>query len=377
MVATDPFALLVPAILLVLGVVIIIASRWGSRAAPYWGAGLLFSAVGFIAPLLPLPNRGQALVGDALFLIAFLLYGHGLLVRFRRPRMVLPRLVFAVLAYGGIAFAILVADSLHAELLLSDSACAVLLLWPLALVRQHLGHPLDRVLFGVIGLAAIESLVRVALLGSLIAAGSRIEDYYSSPYALWVQATAAIIATLFAISVLGTVAVDIIDRYRDAAERDALTGLLNRRGFAAVATAWPPATMAAVIHCDIDHFKRVNDGYGHAAGDSVLAGFAAILAARLPVGSHAARFGGEEFVLLLPGASPEQAAALAELIRDDLAQHDWQALGILQMITASFGIAGFAPSIASIEDAVARADAALYAAKAKGRNTVMLDGTKV
>ncbi len=376
MAAFNPFAALVPAIMLVLGTVLVTASRWGSRPAVFWGVGLMLSAAGFTASLLPLPHPVQAMFADALFLLAFFLYGHGLLVRFRRPRLVLQRALFAITVYLAIGVAVLGADSLRAELLLSDIACAILLLWPLAVVGRHLDHTIDRMLAGVIGLVALESLVRVALLGSLIAADSRIDDYIWSPYAFWVQASAAIIAILFSMTVLGTVAVDIIAVYRDAAERDALTGLLNRRGFARVAeNTSSDARFAAVVHCDIDHFKRVNDAHGHAAGDSILAGFAALLMDRLPAGGAAARFGGEEFVLLLPDLGPNQAAALAERMRDDLANRDWQDFGMTQKITASFGVATFDRRTGTIDEAIVRADAALYAAKSKGRNQVMLDET--
>ncbi len=373
MASTEPFALLVPAILLVFGTALIAASRWGSRAAPYWGVGMLLSALGFVAPLLPVPNKAQAMIGEAIFLGAFLCYGHGLLVRLGRPPMTLQRLAFALVAYVAIAHAILIADDLRSELLISDTTCAVLLLWPMLLVYRHLTHAIDRIIFGVIGLAALDCVVRVALLGTMIGAGSGIEAYGASLYAAWAQASAGVISVLFALAALGTAVIDLLGTYRDAADRDALTGLLNRHGFTRIlAGCTKTERTAAVILCDIDHFKRVNDAYGHAAGDRILVAVAAMLSARLPARGHAARFGGEEFVLFLPGQSPAEAAALAETIRRDLAAYDWRSAGIEGGITASFGIAGVDAASGSVEDAVARADKALYAAKADGRNQVAL-----
>ncbi len=373
MASTEPFALLVPAILLVFGTVLLAASRWGSRATPWWGVGMLLSAFGFVAPLLPVPNRAQAMIGEVIFLSAFLCYGHGLLVRLGRPPMLLQRLAFALVAYAAIAHAILVADDLRTELQISDTTCAALLLWPMFVVYRHLEHAIDWILFGVIGLAAIDCVVRVALLSSMVGAGSGIEAYGTSLYAAWAQASAGVISVLFALTALGTVVLDLITTYRDAADKDALTGLLNRHGFdRALAACSANGRTAAVILCDIDHFKRVNDAHGHAAGDRILVAVAAILAARLPAMGHAARFGGEEFVLVLPGQSPAAAATLAEAIRRDLAAFDWREAGVEDGITASFGIAGLDPSEESVEEAVARADKALYAAKADGRNQVAL-----
>lgn len=161
------------------------------------------------------------------------------------------------------------------------------------------------------------------------------------------------------------------------ADRDPLTGCYNRRFLqkgllnAELERARRYGTPLAVILCDIDHFKRVNDTYGHAAGDQVLADFAGLLLTltRDTVDS-AIRYGGEEFLLVLPQTDLAGAHALAERIRTAFADPSRATIAA----TASFGIAAVPAQAttppASSEALIGAADAQLYAAKRGGRNTV-------
>lgn len=150
---------------------------------------------------------------------------------------------------------------------------------------------------------------------------------------------------------------------------DPLTGLLNRRGLdAAVRSASVEPTYAAVM-VDIDHFKVVNDTYGHDAGDRVLRLVADTLASTVRRGDSVARSGGEEFVLLLHGANAETATAIAERARERLERSRVDIGGRQIGATASFGVAEARPGEA-VEDVVKRADTAMYEAKRTGRNRV-------
>ncbi len=120
---------------------------------------------------------------------------------------------------------------------------------------------------------------------------------------------------------------------------------------------------------DVDRFKAVNDGHGHAAGDSVLRAVAARAAAAIRAGDLLARVGGEEFAILLPGADLARAAEAAERVRATLAERPVEAGGTALAVTASLGCAALASGEAP-EALVARADARLYAAKGAGRNRV-------
>jgi diguanylate cyclase len=125
------------------------------------------------------------------------------------------------------------------------------------------------------------------------------------------------------------------------------------------------------VVCDIDHFKRVNDTYGHQAGDKVLRIIARSIASRLRKTDFIARFGGEEFVVLMPETSAEQAYAVIDHIRESIAECPFHFKEKPVTITLSFGVTAFAGE--NKPDAVfARADKALYQAKEQGRNRVII-----
>jgi diguanylate cyclase (GGDEF)-like protein len=150
---------------------------------------------------------------------------------------------------------------------------------------------------------------------------------------------------------------------------DPLTGLLNRRGYEAVLAMLGQGPISAVV-ADIDHFKSVNDRHGHDAGDAVLRRVAEVLAASVRRGDSVARAGGEEFVLLLSGASGELAQKIAERARERLSETQVDVGSALVRVTASFGVAE-AHAGEPIEQVVHRADAAMYEAKRAGRNRVV------
>ncbi len=157
---------------------------------------------------------------------------------------------------------------------------------------------------------------------------------------------------------------------------DRLTGLCNRRRLDQVLSGeWRRAqrygTPFSVIMIDLDNFKDVNDTFGHAVGDSVLVHVADILLASVRDTDVVGRFGGEEFLLVCPETSVEDARALAETLRRELQDTDFPLVGRL---TASFGLADYEadPGPAAL---VARADKALYRAKQSGRNQVIVAPT--
>jgi diguanylate cyclase (GGDEF)-like protein len=153
---------------------------------------------------------------------------------------------------------------------------------------------------------------------------------------------------------------------------DALTGLANRRTLdeslpREIARAARLGERLSVIIADLDHFKSINDQYGHVTGDQVLARAAAVFGTQMRPYDLAARYGGEEFLLLLPGASTDDAIIIAERLRKEIAKIEVP--GCLRQITVSLGVASWMTGEAA-EALVTRADAALYNAKNAGRNRV-------
>ena len=158
---------------------------------------------------------------------------------------------------------------------------------------------------------------------------------------------------------------------RVVASRDDLTGLLNRKAFLDLAAELLSDRAitrgaGALILADLDHFKAVNDTYGHAAGDTALQRFAEACTESVRSTDLVGRYGGEEFVLLLPGASAERAELVAEEISRRLASAP--SVDGMQMPTVSYGISLYDADTSQVDDVIAAADAALYLAKSLGRN---------
>lgn len=155
---------------------------------------------------------------------------------------------------------------------------------------------------------------------------------------------------------------------------DALTGLANRRYFFEgleniMSLAKRHRTPLSLIMADLDHFKTINDTYGHAGGDQVLKGFGVLFQKYSRKEDLAARFGGEEFIVALPLTDSSGALVFAEKIRFALEEMKWDQ--IKSKVTGSFGISQFQPGDTP-ESFIERADKALYQAKAAGRNRVMV-----
>lgn len=165
------------------------------------------------------------------------------------------------------------------------------------------------------------------------------------------------------------------DDLQRVAALDALTGVYNRRfGLQRLEEEIARAERAqgplALLMFDIDHFKRVNDTFGHLAGDKVLIRTAALCKSLLRDGDVLLRYGGEEFIAILPGAGPQDAAGLAERIRFAMARTEVESGDRVIQVTVSVGVVAATPP-SGAEDLIAEADARLYRAKALGRDRVV------
>ncbi|MCA9791087.1 MAG: diguanylate cyclase, partial [Candidatus Eremiobacteraeota bacterium] len=166
------------------------------------------------------------------------------------------------------------------------------------------------------------------------------------------------------------------EELRVLATTDSLTGAANRRRFLELAeqefqrARRYPSPLAGVM-LDADNFKAVNDNYGHDVGDQVLKALAGVVAAQLRVSEVFGRMGGEEFAIAMPSTDAQGAAIMAERLRQAVAALEVEARGEKVRFTISIGIAELTPADTSFASILSRADAALYQAKAAGRNQVV------
>ncbi|MBN1102695.1 MAG: diguanylate cyclase [Deltaproteobacteria bacterium] len=181
---------------------------------------------------------------------------------------------------------------------------------------------------------------------------------------------------------IGRRILDLESRILHLASTDGLTGLLNRRAFMErmeeeMHRARRQKTGLSVILADIDYFKKINDAYGHQAGDVVLQKFAEQIEGSSRPYDPVGRYGGEEFVICLPGADLSQAASVAERMRRGVEEMINVApdLSTAILITGSFGVATLEQgSGEDVDSLIRRADDGLYRAKAEGRNRVFVAG---
>ena len=374
--AFDSFALTLPIMALTVSAVFLALWRFGLKAALFWGLGFGCSGLGFLMSLPLGPAEAMAMSGDALFVFGFFFYGQALLTHFGVDYPLRHRLLLIGGYLGVDAYLVFGLGDLRSELLLNDLVAALLIGLPLSGVVQKAHATADRLLVAAASMVVIETLTRVAAINYLVGGNDDLAAFAESVYAVAIQITAGCFGVLLAAAAFGSMVMRVMLNYRRAAEIDPLTGLYNRRGLdqalkpAQGGTAWS----GVIVVTDIDHFKQVNDRYGHAAGDMVIAAFALEIRTSIPAGAVAARLGGEEFVICLPAANLAEAGVLAHGIRLRFAGRDWRQFGIDRQITASFGVAKMQAENDNLQAAIDRADQCLYEAKGAGRNMVVVEG---
>jgi diguanylate cyclase (GGDEF)-like protein len=226
-------------------------------------------------------------------------------------------------------------------------------------------HALDHALLGVQCLMAIMIVLRMPLLPVILGGQSPLTNFTQSEILGHILTLWAVIGPAAVALLIAKVIMAMVESYRNRAERDDLTGLLNRSAFEQMRI---DSESALLVLCDIDHFKRINDRYGHPVGDRVIQKLAYMLH---DAPGYAARVGGEEFALLLPNASIQEAREVADDIRRTFSETRVDGVQEDGMLSASFGIAP-SPMGSALHLAFSQADIALYQAKRTGRNRVVL-----
>lgn len=338
-----------------------------------WSAGFAQTAAGFALSTFSIEPAFDAFSSGLIFIGAAYCYGSGLLSHFGARRMRRGRGLFVASYTLALGYVVFVRDSLVYQLLLTDAGFALLLGLVVFVVARKASRPVDKALIAASAVVVLDSVVRTIFFTFFTTSSDNLADFAGSTYNLAVHVSTITVCMIFPFTALGAIASAAIERHRAEAERDPLTGLLNRRGFENVLeeNARSEPLSGALLVCDIDHFKRINDGYGHAVGDRVIVALAGDLQRAFGAAGYVARVGGEEFVAFIPGVTLQDATSLANMLRISFGGRAWAKLGIAEGATVSIGVSEVILSDRTLEHALLRADEALYSAKSAGRNAVV------
>ncbi len=234
---------------------------------------------------------------------------------------------------------------------------------------------LDALLCGLFSLSSMHFVAK-PFLAVRFGSGSTASEYVSSVYALFSQSGTGILLTTIGITLLLIVVRKMLDEVRQVADRDALSGLLNRRGFnwrseELMKAALDRGRSVALLTFDLDHFKRLNDTYGHGVGDWFIAAFAEVLRICCPPGAIVCRLGGEEFAVLMVENRRGESQEIGESVRRHLLHLAHDGYPLIR-ITVSGGHIS-APADIGLAELMVRSDRALYLAKASGRDRICFE----
>jgi diguanylate cyclase (GGDEF)-like protein len=340
-----------------------------------WAAASAMFGLGYLARL----GAGLdtvdtlGLMSDAVMMLAVLLFADGLRRFTGRPTSMRRSLLLwvpLVAAQVGIALS-LGAQGRHVGInLITGGLYAVMtVLLAREIGRQPVAlHAPLRLLAALIG-----GLAALALLRAHSVATQGMEVAFHGLFAKIFYMYASFAALGTALTLVWLMFVRLNSRLAEMATRDALTGVLNRNGLDQALRqhfAQRDAPAMSLLLVDIDHFKRINDTLGHAAGDSTLRSVAQALLAQLRAGDFVARMGGEEFLVGCVGAPQEVALPLAQRLRDCVGRLQVPVAGGHVVCTVSVGVSAGFDALEAWEAAASQADEALYRAKAAGRDAV-------
>lgn len=367
---------IVPSTILLCGIAFIGIRRLGFATAQ-WGYALCVLAAGYALMLFETERFTpfKQLLEDSFILLGIILAGRALKQRLNLKNS-LP-LEVAVMGLTGVMIVIshTVFHSVRLETLIVEAACACIL-WTATLpFSYHARKRADRIL-------AVAFLLLAALLASqsllfILAANvdQAVGSWRSSIWGNLVQFTGLIGSVAVTFGIMIATADDAAEKHRADAHTDPMTNLLNRRGLDALlasrrGTQLKAGPTAAIV-ADIDHFKSINDRFGHPFGDQVIKRFSALLQDETGDSRCVVRLGGEEFLILLPTVSLREAVAIADRLRWKFARERVPSSSPADCFTASFGVATLTLKREAIVDTIERADALLYQAKRSGRNCVI------
>lgn len=374
------FALIGPAVVLIFALTFLLIwlldrARWHILC---FSLAFAFYSLGVTVQILDLtPESGlETELSALLYLLSAISLVEGLLQRASAGGGTIRYVAVVTAILSAISYFHYISDNLAARICIQNIGMALILLVALPrLGSMKRGMLTDRILYWALLLFALHFVPRTLL---VIVSNGALDGLGASPFWVVLQIAMPLFGMVLALSLLATSAADTITDLQREKDTDPLTGLLNRRGFDATAERVIGTSrdgLFSLIVCDIDHFKSINDTYGHRSGDNVLRSVATILREASRGGDVVARIGGEEFVVLLRETDAVVARMFAEGLRENLERARFTAVAPGRSVTASFGIAQRRDG-ETVWDVVSRADRALYGAKNAGRNRSLIDGVE-
>jgi len=347
------------------------------RYLRFLAASFAAFALGSAVQICHLPDewRLNALISATFYVLSIQLLAEGVLRRASlRLRLATHASMFALVLGGMYYFSFVTSNLLVRVYILNLSAGLLMVFTAVRFRKRCNGRTVNHVLLWVLLIFGASFFIRTPLT-TIQPLPHSTATFARSIFWVLLQLSLALMGAVLGLVLLAAAMSDVIDRLTLERDLDSLTETLNRRAFERMASrrvADKRSYPLALIAFDIDNFKSINDRYGHAAGDAVLRQFAAILRAAVREKDVVARVGGEEFVLLLPGADDKFAYQIAERLRTALESSSFNEIEATLCVTTSAGIARYRPG-ETVGTLLARADHLLYAAKRAGRNQVVTE----
>lgn len=376
---TDPIiALIVPTIAWLLAVALYMVGSFRShRPAQIMAGGYLaFGAGMLVLYFAPFGFVFSRLLANGFILLGISMAAHALLAR-REERMPAgPTALTGVATLAALGWALTNEIGLGPRVIAASAGiAAITFIFAFRYSRVSDRSRLDNIILVVSLVLGLASVLRPLTFYLWPPQDGGVEtSLFQSVYWVSVMLSAVFFLTAAALTMIAAVGLEAIEELRLESSTDGLTGILNRRGFEhganrLIRQANRQGLPISLILCDLDHFKSVNDRHGHACGDTVIVAFARCLARAVGSRHLVGRLGGEEFAVLLHGVNAAAARLTAEGLRVEFAEHKFSAMPG-ERFTASFGVAEMYDD--DLDGLTSRADSALYAAKAAGRNRVRM-----
>ncbi|MEM1050775.1 MAG: GGDEF domain-containing protein [Pseudomonadota bacterium] len=336
----------------------------------------LLNGIGFLmSQFIPI-DLGRPGVGltNIPYYIGSFLFIWAVATRVNRPAPVKTMAAAGIIAGPMICSSMLFAEFTSADLYISSTLYAVMYMLGAQATASTRHHNIaNAMVFWMLVLTSLQFFIRPSL-SFMIEGALMHETYRESMYYSVLNASVAINSLGLAIALIAACASDYIQNEKEAMQLDSLTGLLTRRAFeeeveAAMVRAEEARIPLAMVVGDIDHFKKVNDIWGHQAGDTAIGEFGKLIGRTIRDGDFAGRIGGEEFCIVVWNCEEAGAAGLAERLRARTTKLEIDEGPLDLRITASFGVSERVDG-ESYRALFARADAALYASKDAGRDRV-------